>query len=94
MIVKVDKISIQVKNITYREKKGLLGEYGDVYRNGVNKVKQKDFSLLLASVAEIAFLDPEKSLKKYDGITEDKILIQTLMDYLELSDQSKKIEGD
>jgi hypothetical protein len=93
MKVKVDDLEIQVRNINYRQKKGLQGEYMDVYGKSA-KIKQKDFNLLLASVAEIAFSNPEEAFKDYDSITEDKILIQTLMDYLELSDQSKKIEGD
>tara|TARA_R110002096_G_C14037928_1_gene671914 strand:+ start:214 stop:495 length:282 start_codon:yes stop_codon:yes gene_type:complete len=93
MKVVIDDIEIQVRNISYRQKKGLQGEYRDVYSRS-DKIKQKDFNLLLASVAEIAFSDPEEAFKDYDGLTEDKILIQTLMDYLEISDESKKIKGD
>ena len=66
----------------------------DVYKNGTDNVKQKEFNSLLASVAEIAFVNPSESFKKYDYDTELKILTQTMMDYLELSDQSKKVDGD
>ena len=85
---------VLVKNITHKEKLGLQGEFADVYRNGTDRVKQKEFNLLLGNVAEIAFNDPDKDLKKYDYDLQLKILTKTMMDYLGLSDSSKKEDGD
>jgi len=93
MKVKVDDLEISVRDITYRQKKELQGEFADVYANGTDKVKQKEFNSLLASVAEIAFSNPSKFFKKYDYDIELRILTQAMMDYLELSDQSKKVDG-
>lgn len=94
MKVVVDDLEVQVKNISYREKLEIQGEFADVYKNGTDNVKQRDFNSLLGRVAEIAFVNPDISLKKYDYEIQLKILTQAMMDYLELSDQSKKIEGD
>ena len=94
MKVIVDDVEVQVKNISYREKLEIQGEFADVYKNGTNNVKQRDFNSLLGRVAEIAFTNPDTSLKKYEYEIQLKILTQAMMDYLELSDQSKKIEGD
>jgi predicted subunit of tRNA(5-methylaminomethyl-2-thiouridylate) methyltransferase len=94
MKVKVDDLEISVRDILYRQKKELQGEFADVYINGTDKVKQKEFNSLLASVAEIAFVNPSEFFKKYDYDTELRILTQTMMDYLQLSNQSKKVDGD
>lgn len=94
MKVVVDDLEVQVKNISYRQKLEIQGEFADVYKNGTDNVKQRDFNSLLGRVAEIAFVNPDISLKKYDYEIQLKILTQAMMDYLELSDQSKKIEGD
>jgi hypothetical protein len=94
MKVVVDDLEVQVRNISYREKLEIQGEFADVYKNGTDNVKQRDFNSLLGRVAEIAFVNPDISLKKYDYEIQLKILTQAMMDYLELSDQSKKIEGD
>ena len=94
MKVIVDDLEVQVRNISYREKLEIQGEFADVYKNGTDNVKQREFNSLLGRVAEIAFVNPDISLKKYDYEIQLKILTQAMMDYLELSDQSKKIEGD
>jgi hypothetical protein len=94
MKVVVDDLEVQVRNISYREKLEIQGEFADVYKNGTDNVKQREFNSLLGRVAEIAFVNPDISLKKYDYEIQLKILTQAMMDYLELSDQSKKIEGD
>lgn len=94
MKVVVDDLEVQVRNISYRKKLEIQGEFADVYKNGTDNVKQRDFNSLLGRVAEIAFVNPDISLKKYDYEIQLKILTQAMMDYLELSDQSKKIEGD
>jgi subtilase family serine protease len=94
MKVVVDDLEIQVKNISYRQKLEIQGEFADVYKNGTDNVKQREFNSLLGRVAEIAFVNPDQSLKKYEYEIQLKILTQAMMDYLELSDQSKKIEGD
>ena len=93
MKIKVDDIEINVRDISYRQKLEIKGEFHDVYHNGVKNVKQKDFNSLLASIAEIAFMNPQEQLKEYDYDTELKILTQAMMDYLELSYQSKKADG-
>ncbi len=94
MKVVVDDLEVQVRNISYRHKLEIQGEFADVYKNGTDNVKQREFNSLLGRVAEIAFVNPDISLKKYDYEIQLKILTQAMMDYLELSDQSKKIEGD
>ena len=93
MKIKVDDIEINVRDISYRQKLEIKGEFHDVYHNGTNNVKQKDFNSLLASVAEIAFMTPQEQLKESDYDTELKILTQAMMDYLELSDKLKKVDG-
>ena len=92
--IEVDDLELIVRDIKYKQKLELKGEFHDVYRNGVDNVKQKEFNSLLGSVAEIAFSDPESGLKEYDYDSELKILTKTMMEYLELSDESKKVDGD
>tara|TARA_R100001082_G_scaffold4772_2_gene3425 strand:+ start:4593 stop:4877 length:285 start_codon:yes stop_codon:yes gene_type:complete len=94
MKLKIDDKEILVKNISYKDKLGLQGEFADVYKNGTQNVKQKEFNILLGNVAEIAFNNPEEDLKKYDYDFQLKILSQCLMDYLGLSNTSKKGNGD
>jgi hypothetical protein len=94
MKIEVDDLELIVRDIKYKQKLELKGEFHDVYRNGVDNVKQKEFNSLLGSVAEIAFSDPESGLKEYDYDTELKILTKAMMEYLELSDESKKVDGD
>ena len=94
MKVKIDDLEINVRNIKYRQKLEIQGEFADVYKDGTDNVKQKEFNSLLGTVAEIAFSNPLEFFKKYDYDIELKILTQTMMDYLELSDQSKKVDGD
>ena len=90
MKIEVDGLELIVRDIKYKQKLELKGEFHDVYRNGVDNVKQKEFNSLLGSVAEIAFSDPESGLKEYDYDSELKILTKAMMEYLELSDESKK----
>ena len=94
MELKIEDQKIVVKNITYKEKLGLQGEFADVYKNGTDNVKQKEFNILLGNVAEIAFNNPEQDLKKYDYDFQLTILTKCMMDYLGLSDSSKKEDGD
>lgn len=94
MKVKVDDLEVLVRDIKYKQKLELKGEFHDVYRNGTDNVKQKEFNSLLGSVADIAFSDPDSDMKKYDYDTQLKLLTQCMMDYLELSDKSKKVDGD
>ena len=94
MKIEVDDLELIVRDIKYKQKLELKGEFHDVYRNGVDNVKQKEFNSLLGSVAEIAFSDPESGLKEYDYDFELKILTKAMMEYLELSDESKKVDGD
>lgn len=94
MKVKVDDLEILVRDIKYKQKLELKGEFHDVYGNGTDNVKQKEFNSLLGSVADIAFSNPDSDMKKYDYDTQLKLLTQCMMNYLELSDESKKVDGD
>lgn len=94
MKVVLDGIEIMVRDIKYRNKLELKGEFADVYRNGIDNVSQKEFNSLLGSVSDIAFADPETALKEHDYDMQLKILTKTMMDYLELSEESKKEQGD
>ena len=94
MKVKVDDLEVLVRDIKYKQKLELKGEFHDVYRNGIDNIKQKEFNSLLGSVANIAFSNPDSDMKKYDYDTQLKLLTQCMMDYLELSDESKKVDGD
>ena len=94
MKVEVDGHIIQIKPIGYVDRLGIKGEFADVYKDGTNNVTTKAFYLLLGSVSEIAFDDSEKSLKEYDDNTQIKILTAILSEYLGLSDNQKKSDGD
>lgn len=94
MKVEVDGYVIQIKPINYVDRLGIKGEFADVYKDGTDNVTTKAFYLLLGSVSEIAFNDSEKSLKGYDDDTQIKILTAILSEYLGLSDNQKKSDGD
>ena len=94
MIVEVVGHVIQIKPINYVDRLGIKGEFADVYKDGTDNVTTKAFYLLLGSISEIAFDDSEKSLKGYDDDTQIKILTAILSEYLGLSDNQKKSDGD
>jgi hypothetical protein len=94
MKIKVDGSEITARDINYKQKLELQGEFADVYSNGSENVKQKDFNSLLGSTAEIAFQNPKEYLKQFDYDFQLKILTAILMNYMELSDSSKKENGD
>ena len=94
MKIEVDGNIIQIKPIGYVDRLGIKGEFADVYKDGTDNVTTKAFYLLLGSVSEIAFDDSEKSLKEYDDNTQIKILTAILSEYLGLSDNQKKSDGD
>ena len=94
MKIEVDGNIIQIKPIGYVDRLGIKGEFADVYKDGIDNVTTKAFYLLLGSVSEIAFDDSEKSLKGYDDDTQIKILTAILSEYLGLSDNQKKSDGD
>ena len=94
MKVEVDGHVIQIKPINYVDRLGIKGEFADVYKDGTGNVTTKAFYLLLGSISEIAFDDSEKSLKGYDDDTQIKILTAILSEYLGLSDNQKKSDGD
>ena len=93
MKIEVEGKEFVVKNINYLDKLGLHGEFADVYRNGTKKVKQKEFNILLAHTAEIAFNKPEDFLKEHEYEFQLKILIAIMMEYLGLSASAKKEDG-
>jgi hypothetical protein len=93
MKVEVEGQEIIVRSINYAGKLGLQGEFADVYKNGTEGVKQKEFNLLLGHTAEIAFLNPDESLKQYEYEFQLKILTACMMQYLGLSDKEKKDDG-
>jgi hypothetical protein len=98
MKVKVDDLEVLVRDIKYGDYLRLLGHYQDVFNSeieGGKGVKHQDVYDLLAHTSEIAFQNPEKDFKsKYDMAEQTNILTQCMMDYLELSDKSKKVDGD
>ena len=94
MKIEVDGNIIQIKPIGYVDRLGIKGEFADVYKDGIDNVTTKAFYLLLGSISEIAFDDSEKSLKEYDDNTQIKILTAILSEYLGLSDNQKKSDGD
>ena len=93
MKVKVDDLEISVRDISYRQKKELQGEFADVYANGTDNVSQKAFNLLLGHTAEIAFNNPDTALKEYPYDVQLKILTNIMSEYLGLSDNQKKSDG-
>ena len=93
MKIEVEGQEILIRNISYSQKLGLQGEFADVYKNGTDNVKQKDFNLLLGHTAEIAFNDPNNDLKNHEYEFQLKILTACMMNYLGLSDTEKKQDG-
>ena len=93
MKIEVEGQEILIRSIGYSTKLGLQGEFADVYANGTEKVKQKEFNLLLGHTAEIAFANPEVALKEHDYEFQLKILTACMMDYLGISDAAKKEDG-
>ena len=89
MKIEVDGHIIQIKPISYVDRLGLQGEFADVYANGTDNVSQKKFNLLLGHTAEIAFNNPDDSLKEYPYEVQLKILTNIMSEYLGLSDNQK-----
>ena len=97
MKVVLDDIEIMVKNIKYGQKLELLGHYQDVLKpvhEKTGEISQRQFNTLLSHVSEIAFLNAEDDLKKYDYSVQINLLTKILLDYLDLSVESKKENGD
>ena len=97
MKVVLDDIEIMVKNIKYGQKLELLGHYQDVLKpvhEKTGEISQRQFNTLLSHVSEIAFLNAEDDLKKYDYSVQINLLTKILLDYLDLSEESKKENGD
>ena len=97
MKVVLDDIEIMVKNIKYGQKLELLGHYQDVFKpvhEKTGEISQRKFNTLLSHVSEIAFLNAEDDLKKYDYNVQINLLTKILLDYLDLSEESKKENGD
>ena len=97
MKVVLDDIEIMVKDIKYSQKLELLGHYQDVLKpvhEKTGEISQRQFNTLLSHVSEIAFLNAEDDLKKYDYSVQINLLTKILLDYLDLSEESKKENGD
>jgi|TARA_R100000773_G_C4214406_1_gene113350 hypothetical protein len=97
MKVVLDDIEIMVKDIKYGQKLELLGHYQDVLKpvhEKTGEISQRQFNTLLSHVSEIAFLNAEDDLKKYDYSVQINLLTKILLDYLDLSVESKKENGD
>ena len=58
------------------------------------EISQRQFNTLLSHVSEIAFLNAEDDLKKFDYSVQINLLTKILLDYLDLSEESKKENGD
>ena len=93
MKIEVEGKEFLIKEISYSDKLGLHGEFADVYRNGADKVSQKEFNVLLGHTAEIAFSKPEEAFKEYEYDFQLKVLMACMMEYLGLSESSKKESG-
>ena len=97
MKVVLDDIEIMVKDIKYGQKLELLGHYQDVLKpvhEKTGEISQRQYNTLLSHVSEIAFLNAEDDLKKYDYSVQINLLTKILLDYLDLSEESKKENGD
>ena len=97
MKVVLDDIEIMVKDIKYGQKLELLGHYQDVLKpvhEKTGEISQRQFNTLLSHVSEIAFLNAEDDLKKYNYSVQINLLTKILLDYLDLSEESKKENGD
>ena len=97
MKIVLDDIEIMVKDIKYGQKLELLGHYQDVLKpvhEKTGEISQRQFNTLLSHVSEIAFLNAEDDLKKYDYSVQINLLTKILLDYLDLSEESKKENGD
>ena len=97
MKVILDDIEIMVKDIKYGQKLELLGHYQDVLKpvhEKTGEISQRQFNTLLSHVSEIAFLNAEDDLKKYDYSVQINLLTKILLNYLDLSEESKKENGD
>ena len=97
MKVVLDDIEIMVRDIKYGQKLELLGHYQDVLKpvhEKTGEISQRQFNTLLSHVSEIAFLNAEDDLKKYDYSVQINLLTKILLDYLDLSVESKKENGD
>jgi hypothetical protein len=97
MKVVLNDIEIMVKDIKYGQKLELLGHYQDVLKpvhEKTGEISQRQFNTLLSHVSEIAFLNAEDDLKKYDYSVQINLLTKILLDYLDLSVESKKENGD
>jgi hypothetical protein len=93
MKIEVDGKEILIKEISYSDKLGLHGEFADVYKNGTDNVRQKDFNVLLGHTADIAFNKPEEFMKDHEYEFQLKILMACMMEYLGLSASAKKESG-
>jgi hypothetical protein len=93
MKIEVEGQEFLIKEISYADKLGLHGEFADVYRNGADKVSQKEFNVLLGHTAEIAFSKPEEAFKDHEYDFQLKILMACMMEYLGLSASAKKESG-
>lgn len=93
MKIDVEGNEIQIRPISYSNKLELKGHFIDVYKNGVNDVSARNYNKLLGHASEIAFVNPEEILSKYDEDTQIKILTQALMEYIGESQEAKKDNG-
>ncbi len=93
MKIEVEGKEFLIRNINYADKLGLHGEFADVYRNGIKKVKNKEFNILLGHTAEIAFSKPEEAFKEYEYEFQLRALTAIMIEYLGLSESSKKESG-
>ena len=97
MKVVLDGIEVVVKDIKYGEKIELFGHYQDVLKPVFDKtgeISHRKLYALLGHVSEIAFQNAENDLKKYDINVQTNLLTKILLNYLELSEESKKEQGD
>lgn len=93
MKIEVDGKEIQIRPINYSQKLELKGHFVDVYAKGTDNVSVREYNKLLGHTSEIAFANPEESLKVYDNEFQMKILTASLMEYIGESEKAKKDNG-
>ena len=92
MKIEVNKKEYEINPINYADKLELRGYFWDVYKYGEEKIVHREKNKLLAYCAKLAFDNPDKILEGLDDNME-QVLMQIMLEYMGLSDTSKKENG-
>ena len=74
MKIEVEGKEVQIRPLKYGDKLELKGHFLDVYKGGADNVSVRKYNKLLAHASELAFINPEESLKEHDEEMQMKIL--------------------